>query len=54
MDEERSRLMTFGSSHPLGATLCRDGANFSVFSKSGSSIELMLFADLVEEHQLDA
>ena len=38
--------MTLGSSHPLGATLCRDGANFSVFSKSGTSIELMLFDDV--------
>jgi len=46
MDEERSRLMTLGSSHPLGATLCRDGANFSVFSKSGTSIELMLFDEV--------
>jgi glycogen operon protein len=46
MDEERSRLMTPGSSHPLGATLCRDGVNFSVFSKSGTSIELMLFDEV--------
>ena len=38
--------MTLGSSHPLGATLCRDGANFSVFSKSGTSIELMLFDEV--------
>ncbi len=39
-----------GRSHPLGATLCRDGVNFSVFSKNCSSIELLLFdADDAEQ-----
>lgn len=32
-----------GRSHPLGATMCRDGVNFSVYSKSCTSMELLLF-----------
>ena len=32
-----------GRSHPLGATICRDGVNFSVYSKSCASMELLLF-----------
>ncbi len=32
-----------GQSHPLGATLKRDGANFSIFSRSATSIELLFF-----------
>jgi isoamylase len=34
---------TTGRGFPLGATLLRGGANFSVFSRSASSIELLLF-----------
>jgi isoamylase len=34
-----------GSSAPLGATPCRDGVNFSVFSKHATAIELLLFDD---------
>jgi glycogen operon protein len=32
-----------GQSHPLGATLCADGTNFSVYSKHAAGIELPLF-----------
>ena len=32
-----------GRSFPLGATVVNDGANFSVFSRSAESIELLLF-----------
>jgi glycogen operon protein len=40
-----SRIARQSSSAPLGATLLPDGVNFSVFSKSASSIELLLFDD---------
>lgn len=32
-----------GRSYPLGATIFPDGANFSVFSRGASSVELLLF-----------
>jgi len=32
-----------GKSHPLGATCCFGGVNFSVFSKNCTSLELLLF-----------
>src|SRR3954449_6726665 len=35
-----------GTSSPLGATPCRDGVNFSVFSKHATGIELLLFDDV--------
>jgi isoamylase len=34
-----------GSSAPLGATMTPDGVNFSVFSKSATAVELLLFDD---------
>src|SRR6516164_702761 len=34
---------TVGRSHPLGATVVRGGVNFSLFSRSASGIELLLF-----------
>jgi isoamylase len=34
-----------GRAAPLGATLCGDGSNFSVFSKNATRIELLLFDD---------
>ncbi len=37
-----------GRSFPLGATLCPDGVNFSVFSKHSTSVQLLLF-DRVED-----
>jgi isoamylase len=38
-----------GSSYPLGATVFPDGVNFSLFSKSGTAVELLLF-----DHESDA
>jgi glycogen operon protein len=35
--------MRYGKSHPLGATVLRDGVNFSVFSRNGTLVELLLF-----------
>ena len=32
-----------GSAHPLGVTLCAGGANFSLFSRSASRVELLIF-----------
>jgi glycogen operon protein len=33
-----------GQSYPLGATVCPDGVNFSIFSQHAEKIELLLFA----------
>src|SRR4029079_4223431 len=35
--------MTHGSSFPLGATLSKDGVNFSLFAKGATGVELLLF-----------
>jgi isoamylase len=35
--------LTEGTSSPLGATPCRGGVNFSVFSRHASGVELLLF-----------
>ena len=35
--------LCIGHSHPLGATLTGDGANFSLFSRSATRVELLLF-----------
>ncbi len=40
-----TRLARRSTSAPLGATVLPDGVNFSVFSRSASSIELLLFDD---------
>ncbi len=32
-----------GASHPLGATLISGGANFSLFSRNATRVELLLF-----------
>jgi isoamylase len=37
-----------GQSSPLGATVCAEGANFSVYSKHAAGIELLLF-DCVDD-----
>ena len=34
---------TIGQSSPLGATVCHDGVNFSVFSRGATNIELLFF-----------
>src|SRR5271165_1071949 len=41
--EEPVIVPTTGRSFPLGATLVAGGANFSIFSRSAASIELLLF-----------
>jgi len=41
-DASRS-LTRHGTSSPLGATPCREGVNFSVFSKHAIGVELLLF-----------
>jgi glycogen operon protein len=38
-----SRDLARGGSAPLGATPCRDGVNFSVFSRHATGVELLLF-----------
>jgi len=35
-----------GKSFPLGATLSRGGANFSVFAKHNVTVQLLLFDDV--------
>jgi isoamylase len=35
-----------GKSFPLGATLSRGGANFSVFAKHNAAVQLLLFDDV--------
>ncbi len=37
-----------GHPHPLGANLCEDGVNFSIFSENATGVELLLFADPTE------
>ena len=44
-----SRQISQGSSFPLGASVCRGGVNFSLFSKNGTLVELLFFA-----HENDA
>ena len=44
LNEDGSRH-TPGTSAPLGATVTPEGVNFSVFSKSATAIELLLFDD---------
>jgi len=39
-----------GKSFPLGATVCPDGVNFSVFAKGGEAVQLLLF-DHVDDAQ---
>jgi isoamylase len=38
-----SRAESAGQSYPLGATILPDGVNFSLFSRSASAVELLLF-----------
>src|SRR5690242_4403145 len=38
-----AKAVELGESYPLGATLVRGGANFSVYSRAASEIELLLF-----------
>jgi isoamylase len=43
MDAIAANAVEPGKSFPLGASLVADGANFSVFSKHASAVELLLF-----------
>jgi len=49
-DAGRFATPTAGHSYPLGATLVPGGANFSVFSRSAASIELLLFDRADDAH----
>jgi isoamylase len=42
-----------GRPYPLGATLLRDGTNFSLFSENGEGVELCLFDDAGNETRLE-
>ena len=44
----RARDLTTGTSYPPGATVAAAGANFSLFSRSATGVELLLF-DRVDE-----
>lgn len=39
-----------GYPYPLGATVTADGVNFSLYSKNGDSVELLLFESSSEKH----
>ena len=39
----RGRDVTTGMSYPLGATVAAAGANFSLFSRSATRVELLFF-----------
>jgi glycogen operon protein len=45
-----SDAVTTGTSHPLGATLRRDGVNFSVYSEDSTGIDLLLFDAVGDRH----
>src|SRR4051812_49328273 len=47
--KESAAEPSVGSSAPLGATIARDGVNFSVFSRHATAMELLLF-----DHEDDA
>ena len=49
-DAGRFATPTAGHSYPLGATLVRGGANFSVFSRSAAKIELLFFDRADDPH----
>lgn len=36
-------MNTPGASSPLGAAICRGGANFNLFSRTAASVELLVF-----------
>ncbi len=44
----RNTTIRHGRSFPLGSTLYPEGVNFSVFSKSATLVELLLFNDVNE------
>ena len=40
------RRIQRGQSYPLGATVSSEGVNFSIYSKSATALELLLFDDV--------
>ena len=50
MPNPLTELVGEGKSFPLGATCQADGVNFSVYSKNGTSVDLLLF-DGVDDHK---
>jgi isoamylase len=46
----RDKDVTTGMSYPLGATITAAGANFSLFSRSATRVELLFF-NWVEDPQ---
>jgi isoamylase len=49
MDANASATLEHGKSFPLGASLVAGGANFSVFSKHASAMQLLLFDDVNDD-----
>src|SRR5262245_43988683 len=49
MDAIGTPALEPGKSFPLGASLVADGANFSVFAKRASAVQLLLFDDVDDE-----
>ncbi|MBN1992898.1 MAG: glycogen debranching protein GlgX [Anaerolineae bacterium] len=45
-ERDRPKNLKPGQSFPLGATVYPDGVNFSLFSKNGAAVELLLFDDV--------
>ncbi len=45
-----SSTNTIGQSSPMGATVCADGVNFSVFSKNATGMELLLFDGVTDSN----
>jgi isoamylase len=43
VEQERERIIETGQPSPLGATVYQNGVNFSVFSRSASTVELLFF-----------
>jgi len=50
MDVIAAPALEPGKSFPLGASLVAEGANFSVFSKHASALQLLLFDSVDDEH----
>ncbi len=45
-----TRISSFGRSYPLGATILPDGVNFSLYSRSATGVDLLLF-DAAEDRR---
>lgn len=49
MDAITTSALGHGKSFPLGGSLCAGGANFSVFSKYATGVQLLLFDDVDDD-----